>query len=296
VTEPESGAGAPYAAAVLDAIETVFADDFETSLGWSDGVAGDTATAGVWTRVVPVGTAAAPGADHSVPGNTCFVTGQGVPGGSLGAADVDGGTTTLLSPLFDLSAPGEYSIRYWRWFSNDEGSQPNTEPFTVAISADGGQGWTTVEVVGPSGPETSGGWFSHEFDVASVIPPTATMRLRFVTQDPDPGSLVEAAVDDVVVVRRVCDTEPDFRRGDVNGDASRDLSDAVLMLVGLFGGGALPCMDAADIDDDGAANVADAVSLLAHLFAAGGPLPTPFPGCGEDPTADPLGCSVEPGC
>jgi len=296
-TQPEAGASAPFTAAVFAAIETVFSDDFEAPLGWSGGVGGDTATAGVWTRVDPNSTAAAPGSDHSAPGSICFVTGQGVPGGPIGTADVDGGTTTLLSPVLDLSAPGDYAIRYWRWFSNDAGAQPNTEAFTVSISGNGGQSWSAVEVVGPTGPETSGGWFLHEFSVADFTPPTASMRLRFVAQDPDPGSLVEAAVDDVEVIRRVCAPPPEFLRGDANGDQARDLSDAVLVLVGLFSGGALPCLDAADTNDDGLANIVDAVVLLEHLFAAGGPLPPPFATCGEDPTdSDQLGCSAIPNC
>jgi len=295
-TQPESGTLAPFSMGVFAAVETVLWDDFEANLGWSAGVAGDTATSGVWTRVVPVGSAAAPGEDHSAAGTRCFVTGQGIAGASVGAADVDGGTTTLLSPPLDLSAPGDYLIRYWRWFSNDVAAQPNTEVLTVSISADGGQGWTTVEVVGPTGPETSGGWFFHEFSVADFLTPTASMRLRFVAQDPDPGSLVEAAVDDVEVLRRLCGPEPTFRRGDVNGDGSLDLSDAIATLVGLFGGGPLGCLDAADANDDGESNIVDAVVLLEHLFAAGGPLPPPATACGADPTTDLLDCAIIPNC
>jgi hypothetical protein len=294
--DPAAGPLAPFDTMVFEVLETVFEDDFQGSLGWTAGAPADTATAGLWTRVAPNGTAAAPGADHSDPGTLCFVTGQGIPGGAVGSADVDGGATTLLSPILDLSAPGDYSIRYWRWFSNDTGAQPNTEMFTVSLSGNGGQNWTAVEIVGTFGTESSGGWFLHEFQVADILAPTSSMQLRFVAADPDPGSLVEAGVDDVQVIRRLCDIGPTFRRGDVNGDQTMDLSDAVSILFTLFGAGTIGCLDAADTNDDGAPNIVDAVVLLEHLFVTGAPMPAPSVLCGEDPTADSLDCAVPPVC
>lgn len=83
-------------------------------------------------------------------------------------------------------------------------------------------------------------------------------------------------------------------RGDANDDGSLSLPDAVVMLSALFLSGALPnCVDAADINDDGAFNLSDVVLLLNHLFVPGSSQPAPpFPGCGEDPTADTLECQT----
>ena len=180
-------------------------DDLETDTGWTAGAAGDTATAGIWTRVMPIGTAAQPGSDHTPgTGTFCFVTGQGTEGGSLGQNDVDGGITTLLSPVLDLSAAADPEIGYWRWYSNTAGSAPEEEVLTVEISDDGGQSWTLLETVGPSGPEVSGGWFLARFRVSDHVSPTSNVVLRFVAADLRGPSNVEAAVDDLVIFPDCC--------------------------------------------------------------------------------------------
>jgi hypothetical protein len=55
-------------------------------------------------------------------------------------------------------------------------------------------------------------------------------------------------------------------------------------------------MDASDANDDGSVDVSDAVRLLLHLFGGTGPLPAPHGFCASDPTADGLDCSIEQGC
>ncbi len=175
--------------------------DLEVAQGFAVGDVDDTATTGVWIRVDPVGTDAQPEDDHtSAPGTMCYVTGQGAVGGGLGANDVDGGKTTLFSPALDLAGAGEPWIGYWRWYSNDTGSEPNTDTLMIDISNDGGGSWSNVETVGPTGPGSSGGWFFHSFRVSDVVSPTASVVLRFVASDLGGGSLVEAAVDDLVLV------------------------------------------------------------------------------------------------
>lgn len=87
-----------------------------------------------------------------------------------------------------------------------------------------------------------------------------------------------------------------FRRGDTNGDSALDISDAVTVLVVLFGGGSAPCQNALDANDDESVNVADAVFLLQALFGTG-PLPLgPSPNCGPDPTSGPLTCATSSAC
>jgi DNA-binding beta-propeller fold protein YncE len=185
-------------------------DDFESDLGWTAGDPGDTATAGIWTRVDPNGTAAQPEDDHTPGvGTVCFVTGQGTAGGGVGENDVDGGKTTLLSPVYDLSADSDVELSYWRWFSNNAGSSPNEDVFVVEISDDGGGSWTTVETVGPTGAEVSGGWFLHQFRVADFVTPTTDVVLRFVAEDAGAGSIVEAAVDDLAIVATCCAPPPE---------------------------------------------------------------------------------------
>jgi hypothetical protein len=80
-----------------------------------------------------------------------------------------------------------------------------------------------------------------------------------------------------------------FRRGDLDGDGSSRLEDAVAVLGYLFlGDRGLECPDAADADDSGRLEVTDAVYLLNFVFRGGRAPAAPFPGCGEDATSDEL--------
>ena len=200
-------AGAPaavYTALVGNSITSAF-DDCEAPSGWTAGVATDDATTGVWERVNPEGTAAAPGDDHSPSGTQCWVTGQGAPGGSEGANDVDGGTTTLLTPIFDLSSGSNPLISYWRWYSNDTGGSPNADTMTVDISDDGGASWVPLEVVGPT-QDASGGWIEATFTLTDFVNSTSQVQLRFMASDVGTGSIVEAAIDDLWIKDVSCNS------------------------------------------------------------------------------------------
>lgn len=181
--------------------------DLESNPGWTVGAAGDTASGGVWVRVNPVGTDAQPEYDVTPgAGTTCYVTGQGSVGGPIGAADVDGGATTLTTTAINLTGEADPHLGYWRWFSNDEGTNPGQDVFRVRISNNGGASWVDVETVGPGGPQASGGWFFHSFRVADFVAATANVRLRFVATDALGPSTVEAAIDDLVVQPFCCET------------------------------------------------------------------------------------------
>lgn len=77
-----------------------------------------------------------------------------------------------------------------------------------------------------------------------------------------------------------------FRRGDANGDAQVDISDALHSIGCLFlGSPCTSCPDAGDSNDDGRYDISDPIHTLTWLFS-GGPAP-PAPGpfiCGMDPT------------
>ena len=183
--------------------QDVLVDDFESASGWSVGSALDDATTGIWVRGDPIGTGAQPENDVTAAGTDCWFTGQGPPGGGLGDNDVDGGRTTLTSPSIVLGGE-DARISYWRWYSNNTGSTPNTDIFEVEISANGTT-WVEVETVGPAGAGTSGGWIYHEFLVSNFVSVAGSVQVRFVASDEGDGSLVEAALDDFHVFRVDCD-------------------------------------------------------------------------------------------
>ncbi len=81
-----------------------------------------------------------------------------------------------------------------------------------------------------------------------------------------------------------------FRRGDLDGSGSLDITDAIALIGALFfAGNPLLCPDAGDVNDSGGVDIADPLVLLWAIFE-NGPPPAP-PGiaeCGADPTSDTL--------
>jgi hypothetical protein len=259
------GAPAVFQTAVAaSGIETAWADNFETNLGWTVGAAGDAATAGIWVRTNPNGVLSGgsptqPEDDVTeAPGVNCFVTGNAVQGAAAGQQDIDGGATTLLSPILDLSGTTAPIIGYWRWYSNHAGAAPNADTFVISISNNGGTNWTVVETVGPAGPETEGGWYYHEFNVANIIEPTANMRMRFVASDFGDGSLVEAALDEFAVATFLCEAACP---GDFDQDGTVAVPDIFAFLAAWF------ALDpAADLDGNPGVEVPDIFAFLSFWF------------------------------
>lgn len=240
--------GAPatlYSAEVRDT-QTLFRDDCETDQGWTVGAPDDTATSGIWTRVDPVGTSAQPEDDHSATGSRCWVTGQGVFGGSVGAADVDGGITTLTSPWLDGSNL-QAELVYWRWYSNNQGSAPNTDSMPVEWSQNGTT-WTLLEDV----TENAGAWVERRTRLQGFLPAPGSFRIRFRARDLGAGSVVEAGVDDVSVELSGCPYAP----ADLNTDGSVDGTDLGLLL-GAWGQPGL-----GDLNQDGTVDGTDLGLLL----------------------------------
>ena len=176
-----------------------FADDLESDNGWTVGAAGDNASAGIWVRVDPNGTGngqVQPEDDHTAaPGVNAFVTGNGPPGGSLGEADVDGGTTTLLSPIFNLNTLLQPKVSFYRWYSNDAGNNPGEDDFVIDVSEDGGSSWINLETLS----QTRNFWEELSFNLEDYITDKSQVQFRFVASDLNGGSIVEAAIDDFQV-------------------------------------------------------------------------------------------------
>jgi Zn-dependent metalloprotease len=185
--------------------QTVFTDDFETNRGWTAGVTGDNATTGMWERCDPEGTEAQAEDDHTpTPGVNAYIT-QCAAGTGQWSYDVDGGKTTLLSPIFNLSSYTQATVSYYRWYSNDTGDSPGTDYWVVDVT-NNGTTWVHLENTNLSDRS----WALKQFNVGDYVSLTSQVRFRFIASDYDPGSLVEAGVDDfsLVACTRPSDTQP----------------------------------------------------------------------------------------
>ncbi|MBT3316964.1 T9SS type A sorting domain-containing protein [bacterium] len=196
-SDPETGPVDSYSFRIDQ--EMSFYHDMESDSGWTIGAAGDDATTGIWTRVDPNGvvegaTQIAPEDDATPdPGTMCFITGQSPPGSAQGTEDVDGGTTTLLSPVFDLNGYNDVTVSYRRWYTNDTGFGPGEDFWVVEVS-DGGS-W--VELENTTSSDRS--WSLQSFALDGLIGMTSTVQFRFIASDYGNGSVVEAGVDEFTV-------------------------------------------------------------------------------------------------
>jgi len=83
----------------------------------------------------------------------------------------------------------------------------------------------------------------------------------------------------------------------VDVDNEIGLADAIAVLdILLAGERQVVCMDAADANDDGRVNLSDAVILLNHLYGGGSGPANPYPECGYDLTQDELECESYEAC
>ena len=240
-----------------DVIDT-FVDSFDSDMGWS--ITGP-AVEGRWQRAIPNnGSRGDPAADAEDDGNGfCFVTDNNNTQDSN--SDVDDGETVLTSPVMNATGGANETafLSYFRWYSNDFGDNPNTSPFVVEISNDGGSTWSNLETVGPVGNGTSGGWIFVEHQIELTIAPTNNMRVRFTAVDLE-GSVIEAGVDAVTVRMVTC--EGDVLFGDVNLDGFVNFLDIAPFINQLSASG---FQVEADVNEDGAVNFLDIVVFIGLL-------------------------------
>ena len=260
IYEP-SGAPASTYTALVGEMVTIYSDNFETDQGWtvenSPGL-GD----GPWERGVPVGLGERGDPPTDFDGSSaCYLTDN-----LYGNSDVDDGTTTLISPVYDVSGY-DAKISYARWYSNTYGDNPNADTMFVRISSNGGVDWMLAEQVGPV-VQAGGGWFKHEFWVSDFFVPTDQVMLRFEVSDLGGGSVVEAGLDDFQFEYLQCG--PAYMCGDTDGSESIDIDDAVFLINYIFASGPAPDpMESGDADCSGDVDIDDAVYLITYIFSGG---------------------------
>lgn len=192
-------------------------DDNADFGGWALGVPGDNATTGEWEEDVPMGsytvdvaagTIVAIDAQHTPGGEFCFITGNASNEDSgIGENDVDGGKTTLQTPIIDMSGLAEPIVAYWRYYTNNPpgGANPGADWWQVRMSNNGGLNWQFIEDTQTADMT----WRRNAIRVADWMEPTAQMRFQFIASDStrlgqnlDGGSLIEAAIDDFILYDR----------------------------------------------------------------------------------------------
>ncbi|MBS1783252.1 MAG: T9SS type A sorting domain-containing protein [Bacteroidetes bacterium] len=200
-------------------INQQLAIDFENPLSnWTIGnVTNDNATNGLWVQAKPIGsfvngiltgTQVQPNFDHST-GTTgkCLVTANALStSSSISSADVDGGRTSVISQVFDFTGFTDPVIEYWRWYTNNAGSNPNQDYWTVFIKDSTSPVWVVrVDYT----KTTDNSWRRRIFRVNEYMNIANTSRkliLKFQAEDAAPESIVEAAVDDIFIYDKAWST------------------------------------------------------------------------------------------
>jgi hypothetical protein len=176
---------------------SVYSDDCESDRGWSLRDSTDKATKGRWVRAVPFGTYNIPDdfvqqdTDHTLNGSMCYLTGN-KPDPDIDADDVDGGAATLTTNAIDLTEVTAPVMRYWYYYSNDQGNNPGIPIWETAISGDDGATWKPVQYT----TQSTDGWTSYLIRVSDYVTPSSTVKLRFIASN-TVGAVVEAGVDDL---------------------------------------------------------------------------------------------------
>ncbi|MBT7310315.1 T9SS type A sorting domain-containing protein, partial [bacterium] len=195
--QPESSPVESYSFRIDEPISHY--DDMESDTGWTVGADGDDATTGIWTRVDPngieaAGTQVVPEDDATLdPGTMCFITGQSSEGANQGEEDVDGGTTTLLSPVYNLNGYNDVTVTYKRWYTNDTGYSPSEDSWVVEVTD--GSSWVSLE----NTMSSNRSWATKSFSLDGVIDMTSSVQFRFIASDFGGGSVVEAGVDEFIL-------------------------------------------------------------------------------------------------
>jgi hypothetical protein len=178
---------------------TVFSDDFETNKGWTTNPNGtDTAATGQWQRGNPEGTTSGgvTTQNNTTPSGSNALVTAAAAGAAAGTNDVDGGTTTIQSPAITIPSTGTTTLSVKSYFAHLNNSSAD-DAFRIDIV-----GNTTVPVVNQAGAATNVA-ATYSTTTANISQFAGqTIRIRITATDNAGGSLVEAAVDDVLITNR----------------------------------------------------------------------------------------------
>ena len=174
---------------------TVFFDNFETNQGWTTNASGtDTATTGQWERGDPE-TTTSNGTKQlgtTVSGVNCLVTGRLAGAAGAGTNDIDGGTTSIRSPIITLSGGTSFTLTFSYYLAH--GTNSSTADFFRVRIVNGASVTTVFQELG--GTENDNAVFTTATVNLSQFA-GQTIQILIEAADASTASLVEAAVDDV---------------------------------------------------------------------------------------------------
>jgi aminopeptidase S len=117
----------------------------------------------------------------------------------VGSGDVDGGLTSIQSPAIALPAGGTLTLRFRYYFAHNNNAT-TADYFRVRVVEVGGQPPQIVFDRRATGALAAGAWTTQSVNISSFA--GKTVRLRFEAADAATGSIIEAGVDNVTVMRQ----------------------------------------------------------------------------------------------
>lgn len=174
----------------------VFADDFETNRGWvTNPDLTDTATSGLWERGNPQNTSSSGPKQlgTTTSGSYDLVTGAAA-GSSAGSNDLDGGLTSIRSPLIALPTGRDLSLSFSYYFAHANNS--SSADF-LRVRVVGNTTVTLLEERG-AGNDDDAVWESATVSLNQLA--GQSVYLLIEAADASSASLVEAAIDDLSIV------------------------------------------------------------------------------------------------
>ena len=174
----------------------MFEDDFETDKGWTVNPLGtDTANRGMWEWANPESTSYGGvtyqlGATAS--GSYDLVTG-GLAGYTVGKYDLDGGVTSVRSPDIVLPSSGDITLSFEYYLAHMANA---TSDDYLRVKVVGATTTTVLEELG-SVDSDEAAWETFEASLNAYA--GQTVYLLIEAADGGKGTLVEAAIDDVLI-------------------------------------------------------------------------------------------------
>jgi hypothetical protein len=172
-----------------------FVDDFENDLAWTVNPNGtDGATSGAWERGDPAG------ADFDGPkqldltpsGQNDLVTGR-LAGNNANSFDLDGGITSIQSPLIQLPTGQEITLSFKYYLAHARNA---TSADYLRVRVLGSSTVTILEIKG-SGQDIDAAWMPFQVSLNSFA--GQSVRILVEAADLAKASLVEAAIDDLSI-------------------------------------------------------------------------------------------------